>query len=154
MKDKLQNKLAKRFPELSQDLGKSPKESCMAWGFSIGNGWAKLFEMLCEDLDKARKEECPDLKFEQVKEKYGRLRVYLYGGNDHTIELTDMYEVGSGFICESCGKLGRMNGRGWIKCLCDSCRNPAWYKRWWKKFVYFLDCLPWRRFRPKSWMVE
>lgn len=141
--------LVKRFPELFREYGSTPQQSAMAFGCAIGDGWHDLFVMLCEDLDEVRKEDLKDLRFVQVKEKFGRLRVYLSPNNEATNELTNEYEIASGFICERCGNAGRIEIReAWLKCLCRSCRYPVWYKKLWRKLVYKID---WWRFK-RRWI--
>ena len=55
----------------------------------------------------------------QVKEKFGTLRFYYSGGNEYVSGLVAMAESMSGVTCERCGTPGRLQGRGWIKTLCE-----------------------------------
>lgn len=57
----------------------------------------------------------------QVKEKYGSLRFYYYGGDDEIRGMVDMSESISFVTCESCGNPGTQRGTGWIYTLCDKC---------------------------------
>lgn len=58
----------------------------------------------------------------QVKEKFGGLRFYYYGGDDYISGLVDMAESMSYIICEECGDKGFPNKNGWIRTLCDKHR--------------------------------
>jgi hypothetical protein len=55
----------------------------------------------------------------QVKEKFGTLRFYYSGGNEYVSGLVAMAESMSGVTCERCGTPGRLQGRGWIRTLCE-----------------------------------
>lgn len=55
----------------------------------------------------------------QVKEKFGLLRFYVYGGNDRTYDYIEFAEAMSGRICEECGAPGVLRGGGWLRTLCD-----------------------------------
>jgi hypothetical protein len=63
------------------------------------------------------------VKFDQVKEKYGGLRLYFSGGDKYVEGLVSMAEAMSYKICEVCGNKGQPNEGGWITTLCDSCRK-------------------------------
>ena len=68
------------------------------------------------------------VKFDQVKEKFGGLRVYFSGGDDYIEGLVSMAESFSYKICEVCGERGKPNKGGWIVTLCDKCRNKSYDK--------------------------
>jgi hypothetical protein len=143
MDQELQDKLFEKYPELFINRTKSPMESCMSWGCEVGNGWYELLSSLCWRIfqherniaDRLRirtKNDVPNnqsdidyapVKFDQIKEKYGGLRVYFSGGDDYIDGLVSMAEEYSYKICEVCGNSGKPNKGGWITTLCDSCRN-------------------------------
>lgn len=56
--------------------------------------------------------------FSQVKEKFGCLRVYYYGGDDYIDGLVRMAESMSARTCEECGCPGKIYGPGWYTALC------------------------------------
>lgn len=83
----------------------------------VGKGWHGLVEE-CYDLCVANK-----LDITQVKEKYGTLRFYVFGG---TAELYDKIEdicARSANICEHCGAKGRIIDLGWYYTLCPDCEK-------------------------------
>lgn len=64
-------------------------------------------------------EACPQVIATQVKEKYGTLRFYYYGGDDIVAAYVDMAESMSSVMCEVCGAPGHSRGGGWVQTLCD-----------------------------------
>jgi hypothetical protein len=145
MDQELQDQLFQKYPDLFSNRTKSPRESCMSWGCEVGNGWYELLSSLCWRVfqhernitDRLRirtKNDVPNnqsdidyapVKFDQVKEKYGGLRVYFTGGDDYIDGLVSMAEEYSYKVCEVCGNSGKPNKGGWITTLCDSCRNES-----------------------------
>lgn len=140
MDQELQDKLYEKYPQLFSNRNKSPRESCMAWGCECGNGWFDIISNLCwyikqhEDniigQTKWKQQTNPDyisdyipVKFDQIKEKFGGLRVYLSGGDEYVKGLVRMAEGFSYKICEVCGERGSPNKGGWITTLCEGCRN-------------------------------
>jgi hypothetical protein len=145
MDQELQDKLFEKYPELFSNRTKSPMESCMSWGIECNNGWYELLSSLCwrifqhekniedrkrilADQPEKIKEELAyfPVKFDQVKEKYGGLRVYFTGGDDYVEGVIGMAEEYSYKICEVCGNSGKPNKGGWITTLCDSCRSMTY----------------------------
>ena len=142
MDQELQNKLYEKYPDLFSNKDKDIRSSCMAWGCECGNGWYEILSSLCwmikqhEDNKRWRKEylekneperlseeqEYFPVKFDQVKEKYGGLRLYFSGGDEYVKGLVSMAEAMSYKICEVCGNKGEPNKSGWISTLCESCR--------------------------------
>lgn len=149
--DKNWNTLYEKYPDLFQNRLKSPKESCLSFGIECNLGWYDIVSSVCwmikqhEDNKKSQKEwkekqnqeikdsmgisivgEEPEyfpVKFDQVKEKFGGLRLYFSGGDDYVKGLVNMAEAMSYHVCETCGNKGTPNKGGWIVTLCESCRN-------------------------------
>lgn len=72
------------------------------------------------------KEKIPQVHFEQVKEKFGALRIYIRGGDDEIRHMIDFVESLSRSICEDCGKFDYSVGsstRGWIHSSCNKCAS-------------------------------
>lgn len=114
MNKELELKLMKDFPKAFQDCGKPPSESCMAFRCACGDGWEPLIREVCESLS-------PDAKLAQVKEKFGRLRIYLQYGTLEDDDLCWAAELASSKVCENCGKLGKLIPGNWIRTLCLKC---------------------------------
>lgn len=56
---------------------------------------------------------------EQIKEKFGGLRFYYQGGDEHVSGMVTMAEVWANHTCETCGNKGERRSGGWIRTLCD-----------------------------------
>ena len=143
MNQELQNTIFEKYPQLFSNTSKSRMESCMCWGIECNNGWYELLSSVCwrifqheqniseriavrnkygtqndqSDLDYVA------VKFDQIKEKFGGLRIYFSGGDDYVEGIIDMAEEMSYKICEVCGNSGKPNKGGWITTLCNNCRN-------------------------------
>ena len=109
MKKELQEKLRSTFPDVWENVE-----------ISIGDGWFNLA------LDISHKLQIHNLQVEQIKEKFGLLRVYTTGTYNYEIyDYLQKVENISGTICENCGKEGKksnVNGY-WIKTLCGECKD-------------------------------
>lgn len=140
MDSELQNKLYEKYPQLFSNKDKNPLHSCMAWGCECGNGWYEILSSLCwmikqhednivwqteykQKEDPEYKSDYHNVKFDQVKEKYGGLRVYFSGGDDYIEGLVSMAEAISYKVCEVCGNKGESNKGGWISVRCEAHRD-------------------------------
>lgn len=99
------NQLVADFPELLTDV------SC---GLSCPQGWVPLVRRLMEKLkDK-------NVHVDQIKEKFGSLRVYLSGPDANAcFDLTMEASAESDRTCDECGKPGTLRSGPWIRTLCD-----------------------------------
>jgi hypothetical protein len=50
MSPDLDKKLCDKYPKIFANRYKSPQETCMCWGFEVGDGWYNLIDLLCEAL--------------------------------------------------------------------------------------------------------
>jgi hypothetical protein len=108
----------------------------VGWGkwISCGPGWYKLLA----DTNRKMKLMCPTYEIHQVKEKFGTLRFYWGIPFEDAAweELDDdtaniVYDImgdiaghaenQSAYICESCGKYGKIRDGGWVRTLCTAC---------------------------------
>lgn len=143
MDQELQNKLYEKYPNLFSNKDKDIRSSCMAWGCEVGNGWYEIISSVCwmirqhednkiwrkkylEENDPEKLKQEPEyfsVKFDQVKEKYGGLRLYFSGGDDYVEGLVSMAEAMSYKTCEICGNKGEANKGGWINVRCEAHRD-------------------------------
>lgn len=140
MNAELQKQLYDKYPELFSNKDQSIKESCMAWGIECNDGWYDILSSLCwmikqheENIDMQttfkQKENrnyvsnYHHVSFDQIKEKFGGLRIYFSGGDEYVEGLVSMAESFSYQICEVCSQRGEPNKGGWISTLCENCKN-------------------------------
>jgi len=112
----------------------------MAFGIECNIGWYNIISSACyritqheknkkyhtERKQKTNPSYTSDhypVTFDQIKEKWGGLRIYYIGGDDYIRGVVDMAEEMSYKICERCGCPGSPNKQGWIMTLCDNCRG-------------------------------
>jgi hypothetical protein len=120
MDEELDNKLCTQYPKLYAQRGLDMKQTAMCWGFQCGNGWYKLLDTLSHFLT-LEIEKGVELEATTVKEKFGTLRFYYYGGNEYTSELINMFERASEHVCEQCGNWSELRGKGWVYNMCTKC---------------------------------
>ena len=119
-----------------------PINDLMVFGMQCDNGWYDLLDDLFSKIQvylNKHLELKRSFKVDEVKEKYGTLRVYYSGGDTYIDDLISKAENKSETICEVCGAKGKLcttaydieflNGsfykvpsddRGWFKVLCKS----------------------------------
>ena len=56
---------------------------------------------------------------QQIKEKFGGLRIYLSNEDDYIFGIINMAEAMAARTCEVCGAKGHLRGGSWLKTLCD-----------------------------------
>ena len=120
MKKELDEKLCAKYPEIFKDRHAPMTQTCMCWGFDIGDGWYNIVDDLCAALMIiCKRDNIPPPIAIQVKEKFGGLRFYLYGANDAMHEAVNNAENESYHTCEECGKSGVVREGGWVRIRCD-----------------------------------
>jgi hypothetical protein len=119
----LDKKICSDFPKMFVNRNASITESCMYWGFDCGDGWYDLIYTLCDSIqryiDQNPHKEIPQVVVEQVKEKFGTLRFYTYGGDSMTEGMIWFAESMSGKLCETCGEPGEVQRNGWHYTACE-----------------------------------
>ena len=78
----------------------------------------KALEYLNKYTQLLKEQEADLPKFEQIKEKFGTLRVYTDKNDDYTRGVIDMAESLSMNTCEVCGSHGKTYTIGWHTTLC------------------------------------
>lgn len=86
---------------------------------AVGPGWRELIKTFYDKLPS-------DYVVFQVKEKFATLCIYCTG-NEEMFSLIDVLEKLSQYICESCGKSGKLRIGGWDRTLCDDCAREMGY---------------------------
>lgn len=99
-----------------------PENFSACFDFSSPAGWDTLVEHLCHRVIALD----PDIKIEQVKDKFGELRFYTSPTSTEVRELIDAAERESAHTCESCGAPGEhVNKGGWIITVCKNCWDKS-----------------------------
>jgi hypothetical protein len=114
--DAFEKHMTERFPKIfAEPYG----------GFACGKGWWPILEALCGqiqhhiDWKNKQLEVVPQVTVAQIKEKFGGLRFYYDGGDEHINGMVRMAEAWADASCEECGSPGKRRDGGWIKTLCD-----------------------------------
>lgn len=84
---------------------------CMA---ILPPGWESLAEPIVAAAEAA------GVGVDQIKEKFGGLRIYLDNGTDELYKLCDDAERESLKTCQECGQRGTTTTSGWRLTLCDT----------------------------------
>ena len=133
MKSELQDKLYSAYPNIFAQKDLDMTKTAMCWGISCGDGWYDLIDELCANIqnhvvnfNRNKPEEAHMVcQATQVKEKFGGLCFYTYGGDEYIDGMISFAESMSYHICTECGHRSEKNenNRGWIYTLCTSCKE-------------------------------
>lgn len=125
MKVELQNKIVSDFPKLfyyfhNSEISRYP----MIYGIETGDGWSSLIYDLCEEIQNWCDKNNKQVRFTQVKQKFGLLRIYLDKNYEEIDNMISIAERKSKEICENCGSLENVySTTGWIIYLCEKCHK-------------------------------
>lgn len=120
MRGELEQRLLKEFPELFRGNDKPPTESLMCFGCECDDGWFDIIYEACRAIANHVKHrpECGPVEFSQIKEKFGGLRLYHYGGDEYVAGICHMAEAMSYHVCEISGERGELCKAGiWLRTL-------------------------------------
>mgnify|MGYP003126584299 CR=1 FL=1 len=133
MKAELQDKLYSAYPSIFVQKDLDMTQTAMCWGISCGDGWYYLIDELCgniqnhvDNFNRNKPEEDRMVcQATQVKEKFGGLCFYTYGGDEYIDGMISFAESMSYHVCTECGQRSEKNesNRGWIYTLCSSCKE-------------------------------
>lgn len=126
MKKELEEEIFRKYPDLTRERLLPPSQSCLYFGIETGDGWFNLIERLCSSIENHMKQNssCAPVTITQIKEKFGGLRFYYYGGDEYVAGLVAMAECLSYKTCEVCGSPGKTNSNGWISVTCEAHKRP------------------------------
>ena len=142
MKQELDELLCKKYPKMMVNRDKPMMETCMCWGFEVGDGWFPILDQLMGNIQhhidwrNKKGEVVPQVTLDQVKEKFGTLRFYYSGGDDEISGMVRMAESMSGVMCEECSAPAETHGPGWIRTICKPCEKQREIDRaeWCKEY--------------------
>jgi hypothetical protein len=114
--------LLKKYPKLYAQYYWPMTQTCMNWGFDVGDGWNTLLKNLSRRITKLDPE--GRVQADQVKSKFAGLRFYISGAPieiaDKIYKLINDAEEKSFHICEICGKKGKVRDvNGWYSTFCE-----------------------------------
>jgi len=104
---------------------RTPKHPFELFGIEHCYGWYGLTLPVIEEVRRYN-ELHPDneIRIDQIKEKFGTLRIYLSHEPDYLEKMICKAEHESGYICEICGARGSNEAiNGWYMTLCDEHRK-------------------------------
>ena len=78
----------------------------------------KVEEYIIQDETRVEQEKEKIPVIQQVKEKFGTLRIYCDYNSDYVRGIVDMAECMSAFTCEKCGNQGKTYTVDWYQTLC------------------------------------
>lgn len=123
MKKELDKQLCDKYPEIFADRYKDMLTTAMCWGIETGDGWFNIIDALCGNIqsyiDNNPHLNTSQVVATQVKEKYGTLSFYYYGGNEFIDGMVEFAETISGITCEVCGMPGTLEGPNWFSTRCQ-----------------------------------
>ena len=131
MREELEQQLVTKFPELFGDRNKPPTETLICFGCECDDGWFDLIYTACHVIQNHMEynPKTPPFRFSQIKEKFGGLRLYNYGGDDYTQAACTMAETMSYKICEITGDRGKLCSTGnWLRTLSPAMAEKHGYK--------------------------
>ncbi|MGJ3258029.1 MAG: hypothetical protein ACFE0S_00360 [Rhodospirillales bacterium] len=135
-----QRNLFELYPALFADRYLPPTESLMCFGLECGPGWRDLIEAVCLTLTNDRDVESDGSRFTQVKEKYGRLEMYMVGAEDFPLAVVEVASLLSEQTCEECGAPGVLQELGgWMSTRCSAHPARHWSSRSPKPSVVFTE---------------
>ena len=132
MRQELDELLCEKYPKMMVNRHKPMTQTAMCWGFECGDGWYNILNQLMSQIqhhvdwknrDTKVVDGCVQVTLDQVKEKFGTLRFYYTGGDDHIRGLVSMAEAMSSVTCEKCGNAGLFRGKGWYYTSCEEHAN-------------------------------
>lgn len=95
------------------------------FGLECGVGWFDLIDkasaIIEKEIDALPLKDQDTYYLEQLKEKYGSIRIYMTYETDIMEKAIEEAEKESLVTCEVCGATGSINGGSWYKVRCLNC---------------------------------
>ena len=121
--------LIEKYPKIFQQYEGNP--GMVNW-LGVPKGWLPVIDKLCRAIQsyidnvtrytEGKTYKTPQVTCTQMKEKFGGLRFYVDGGDDHTDGMIYMAECLCDKTCQECGSEKNIgHTKGWIATLCQEC---------------------------------
>lgn len=124
---KLTQSLYDDFPSLFQRHTLAMNQSCMYFGIQVLSGWYQIVYGLSSSISTVVSEKNLDPQeycYEQIKEKFGLLRVYMAGATTEEMDQAiRRAEEESARTCEVCGREAQQSNNGWMRVRCIECEE-------------------------------
>lgn len=92
------------------------------FGIECGKGWRSLYQPILDRVNEINESGENHIEVTQVKEKFGRLEIYLDRYTDELLDMIKKASEASGHLCEECGEPAEpTDAGGWVYQLCDKC---------------------------------
>lgn len=132
MRDDLEQKIMNRFSWFEAKNVWTGEKLGFPFPCAHGDGWYKLIYDCMDEIENLYEEKGANIDtliIEQIKEKFGGLRVYLSNYIDGVDDIITKYENKCYEVCEICGDVGKLrrNG-GWYRTVCDACAEKYGYE--------------------------
>ena len=96
-------------------------EALIDGGCAHGNGWFNIIDRMFSAVEVAQPE---GVRWIQIKEKYGKLRIYADGCNPDTVAILLAAEAESVTVCDVCGAPGVQRSERRVATRCEAHRGP------------------------------
>lgn len=126
-----------RFPFLRPKTGYFGQ---YCWYRNIPIGWRKAFGIqLCKEIKSAlKRSNCKIFVITDVKEKFGSIRIYFYGGTKEIHDIINKYDYISFHTCIECGRIATKRSKGYILPYCDDCgKEKLDYDIYYKDYDFY-----------------
>lgn len=109
-------------PHTSIEIPLSSGTPYELFGIECGKGWKKLYQPILDRVEEINESSNGHIEVTQVKEKFGRLEIYLSRYTDELTAMIKKASEASGHLCEECGEPAEPTEvGGWVYQLCDKC---------------------------------
>jgi hypothetical protein len=123
MRNDLDQSLCKKYQSLYRDRHGDPRETAMSFGFEVNSGWYRILDHMSALITAQAEKEGFDPVAQQIKEKYGTLRVSIVGlaGDEYSAGVIRAAGLLSTRVCQSCTAMAFLRMSGWWRVHCDAC---------------------------------
>jgi hypothetical protein len=123
MRKDLDKLLCEKYPKLYRDRHGDPRETAMSFGFEVNSGWYRILDHMSVLITAQAEKEGFDPVAQQIKEKYGTLRVAIVGlaGDEFSAGVIRAAGLLSTRVCQSCSAMAFLRMSGWWRVHCDRC---------------------------------
>ncbi len=126
MRNDLDQSLCEKYRSLYRDRHGDPRETAMCFGFEVNSGWYRILDHMSALITEQAAREGFDPVAQQIKEKYGTLRVAIVGlaGDEYSAGVIRLAGLLSSRVCEACGSsAGQLFMQGWWRTCCIPCNE-------------------------------